>query len=114
MWPGAFRRGPGSGVGPEGTAPGPPPPQAVRVPPCWSLCLPLPLVLHLGWGLERGPLKVQQRGLGGSTKFLDEVSGEPKAHTAHTHSARPYGKSSGLHSPSPKGAPHELWALSPG
>lgn len=68
----------------------PPPPQAEWVPPYWSPCMPLPLA-NPAPGVrvsERGQLKVQQEGLGWSTKFLDEVSGEPRAHTAHTAPTR--------------------------
>lgn len=68
----------------------PPPPQAEWVPPYWSPCVPFPLAnstpkVRVS---ERGQLKVQQEGLGWSTKFLDEVSGEPRAHTAHTAPTR--------------------------
>lgn len=68
----------------------PPPPQAEWVPPYWSPCMPFPLAnstpkVRVS---ERGQLKVQQEGLGWSTKFLDEVSGEPRAHTAHTAPTR--------------------------
>lgn len=91
MWSRALCRGSESGVGPEGAAPGPPPPQAEWVPPYWSPCMPFPLA-NPASGVrvsQRGQPKVQQEGLGWSTKFLDEVSREPRAHTAHTAHTAP-------------------------